>query len=115
VAASPTQRTLIECRRRSWPAAVVERWNAFARIRQDLFGGIDLVVLDDSPGVLGIQATSDANVAARVTKLTGLIADGPLRRWLERGNRIQVWGWKKIGHRWHVRRIELDLSSARAL
>ncbi len=115
MAASPTQRTLQECRRRLWPAAVVERWNPFAHVRQDLFGGIDLVVLDDLPGVLGIQATSDSNVAARVTKLTGLIADGPLRVWLERNNRIQVWGWKKAKGRWHVRRIELDLHSARAL
>lgn len=106
MAASPTQRTLQECRRRSWPAAIVERWNPFAHIRQDLFGGIDLVVLDDKPGVLGIQATSDSNVAARVAKLKGLM-DGQIGVWVARGNRLQVWGWRKIKGRWHVRIVDL--------
>lgn len=106
--ASPTALTLRECRRRLWPAAVVERWNQWARVRQDLFGGIDLVVLDDQPGVLGIQATSDSNVAARVTKLTGLL-EGALGVWLRRGNRLQVWGWRKVKGRWTARYVELGL------
>lgn len=115
--ATPTQLTLRECRRRLWPAAVVEKWNPFARIRQDLFGGIDIVALGDQQGALGIQATSDSNVAARVAKLRALV-DTPgsgLREWVEHENELQVWGWKKVKNRWHVRRIQLDLHSTRTL
>jgi hypothetical protein len=36
---SPTQRSLAHLRRLGYQARVVERWNPFARVRQDLFGG----------------------------------------------------------------------------
>ena len=35
---SPTQRSLQHCRKNGWIAGVVEKWNQYARIRQDLFG-----------------------------------------------------------------------------
>lgn len=108
---SPTQRTLAACRKAGWPAAVVEKWNQWARVRQDLFGGLDILALAYPVGVLGIQATSASNVAARLTKLRGLIdADGSaLSEWLARGNQIEVWGWKKVGSRWTVRKIQVTL------
>ena len=65
---SPTQRTLAECKRRGWIAQVVERWNAHARIRQDLFGFIDVLALDGKR-TYGIQATSATNVASRLHKI----------------------------------------------
>lgn len=92
---TPTQRTLAWLRREGWTCQVVERWNAFARRRIDLFGGIDIVAVK---GVitLGVQCTTQANAAARVTKLKQVPA---IEAWLAAGNRLEVWGWAKRGAR----------------
>lgn len=89
----PTQRTLDHCRRRGWHPAVVEKWIPQARRRSDLYGGIDLVVMDDQQGLLGIQATDGSSVSKRAEKLSAL----PLMiEWLRRGNRLEIWGWRKL-------------------
>jgi hypothetical protein len=80
-------------------------------VRRDLFHCVDLVALDGQPGSLGIQATSGANAAARLTKAREL---PELRAWLAAGNRFQVWGWRKVGARgkrktWDVRVVPLTL------
>lgn len=109
MATSPTQRTLAECRKRGWLAQVVERWNPYARIRQDLFGFGDVIALDRCPGALLIQATSGANAAARLAKIQ---EKDEARQWLEAGNRIAVWAWAKRGARgkrklWTLREVEV--------
>ena len=129
---SPTQRSLKHLRDNGYTSAVVEKWNMHAKIRQDLFGGIDIVALKGeckvvsvfsrkdnmtvhqvhSPGVLGVQSTSDANVAARRTKLLAL---PELRLWVECGNRLAIHGWSKKGARgkrklWTLREVELTLA-----
>lgn len=109
---SPTARTLAECRKRGWEAGVVERWIHASKIRQDLFGVIDLIALDDKPGCLGIQATSTGNMVARINKAK---AEPRLRTWLERGNRFVVWGWAKRGPAgkrklWRLREVWLEPS-----
>lgn len=86
---SPTQRTLAELRKRGYRAQVVERWNPFARIRQDLFGVIDVVAVGNGETV-GVQATSLSNVSARVRKIADAEAVPDLRK---SGWRILVWGW----------------------
>jgi len=92
---TPTQRTLQELRRRGYVAQVVERWNAFAKIRQDLFGFIDIVaVKSNENGVLGVQATSTGNVPSRIQKAS---LSPNLSVWLQAGNRFAVWGWAKRG------------------
>ncbi len=96
--ASPTSRTLAECRKRGWLAGVVERVVPHGFTKQDLFGYIDLVVLDGGPGVLAIQATGDngGDVQRRIRKIfeeRGAAA----RAWLACGNRLEVWGWGKRG------------------
>jgi hypothetical protein len=89
---SPTQRTLAHLRKHGWRVQVVERWNAYARVRVDLFGCIDLLAL--RPGeTLGVQATSGDNTSKRVVKAKE--CDG-LRAWLEAGNAFQVFGWRKL-------------------
>lgn len=99
---SPTQRTLKHLRRDGYQAGVVERWNVHARVRQDLFGIIDVVAIRiDQPGVLGVQCTSESNAAARVTKI---LASASARVWLRASNRLEVWGWKKLSGRWIVHR-----------
>ena len=45
MATSPTQLSLKKLREEGYIVAVVEHWNSFARIRQDLFGFIDLLAL----------------------------------------------------------------------
>jgi hypothetical protein len=115
MAASPTQRSLDYARRQGWLPGVVERWNPHARIRQDLFGFVDLVVVDDEPGVLAVQATSGANVASRLRKIRELETGAPAR-WLRAGNRIEVWGWRKAANgRWQLRREPVELDAVQPL
>lgn len=104
MSASPTQLTLRELRE-TWPLVeVVERWNAHARIRQDLFGFIDVLAVGPS-GVLGVQATSDDHVSHRVRK----IADHPnVAAVREAGIAIEVWGWAKKGRRWECRKVDVS-------
>lgn len=109
---SPTQRSLEYMRGRGCVCQVVEKWNPHARIRQDLFGGIDILCLwygtegyltMDPPipvtgGVtIGVQATSDSNVAARVTKL---LAEPRMKLWVQCGNQLIVHGWAKKARPW---------------
>ncbi len=90
---SPTVRTLKHLRDNGYVAEVVEKWNAFARIRQDLFGIIDVVaVKPGTVGVLGVQTTSYSNVSARIKKS---MANKVLPVWVRAGNRFVVHGWKK--------------------
>lgn len=93
---TPTARTLVECRRRGWRAQVVERYNRFARRRVDLFGCVDLVVLDGQPGVLGIQATTSPHVSDRVNKIRDECREA-MAEWLAAGNRLEVWGYAQRG------------------
>ena len=119
---SPTQRSLALLRQEGWTAAVVERWNPHAGVRQDLFGFADLVaVRAGRPGVLAVQVTTGSHQAARLRKALGVPA---LRAWLAAGNRFEVHGWAKAGprggretwqvHRRPVRLEELAAAGARA-
>lgn len=90
---SPTQRTLAWCRDNKLTAAVTEKWNPHARIRQDLFGFIDLIYLDGSK-IVAVQTTSGSNAAARVKKIA---AEPRAREWLGSPHRmIVVHAWRKI-------------------
>jgi hypothetical protein len=92
--------------------AIVEHWNPWAKIRQDLFGFGDLLAIAgmrtimeshslDSihvdPEAILVQTTTKTNMAARIKK----IKDDPKRvraawAWLSiRGHSIQIHGWKK--------------------
>lgn len=105
---SPTQRSLAECRKRGWIAQVVERWNQYANIRQDLFGVIDIVAITPN-GILGIQATTNDHVADRMAKAK---AEPRLRAWLRAGARFEVWGWAKQGSRGERKRWTLRADEA---
>ena len=90
---SPTARTLAHLRNDGWRCQVVERFCHFSKRRIDLFGVIDVLAIKPGEGTLGVQATSGANTAARVSK--AIESDG-LRAWLEAGNAFQVFGWRKL-------------------
>lgn len=92
---SPTSRSLELMKARGYTVAITERWNPFAKIRQDLFGFIDLVAIRAGErGVTAIQTTSGSNVSARIAKIR---AEARAGIWLAAGNHIVVHGWKKAG------------------
>jgi hypothetical protein len=103
---SPTARTLAELRKRGYPLVqVVERWNAFARVRQDLFGIVDVLAVSEGE-IVGVQATSGSNVAARVKKITDSKALPILRA---AGIRVLVHGWRRNSKgRYELREVDLS-------
>ena len=93
---SPTQRALKRARELGYDAQVVEKWNAFARKRVDLFQCIDVVCVRAGVPVLGIQACSHGDMTKRVRKC---IEFG--QGWLSTGHtQLEVWAFRKLkGHR----------------
>jgi hypothetical protein len=96
-----------------WTIGVVERYVHQIRKKFDLFGGIDLVAIQQDD-TLGIQATSVGNAQARVQKL--LVEPRMILWLLGEHRRLQVWGWgkykvKKGGKavRWKPRIVEISL------
>lgn len=108
---SPTQRSLAKLRKDGWLVAITERWNPFAKIRQDLFGFVDLLAIKGDT-TLAVQTTSGDNVTARIAKIRALQSSS---LWLESPNRkIVVHGWRKIGERgkrkiWECREVTLEI------
>ena len=108
---SPTARSLALLRELGYTAKVVEHWNPYAKIRQDLFGVDTLALKPDEP-VLVVQATTRSNHAARRTKLQEAGFD---TLWANRaGAMLEVWSWAKqgpLGSRkvWTVRREALSI------
>jgi len=100
---SPTQRTLAELRKRGYLAAVVEKWNMHAKIRQDLFGLIDVIGLGDGE-TIAVQCTTAAHIADRVQKIADSDKVDMIRK---AGWKIVVQGWRKdsTGH-WIVREVD---------
>jgi hypothetical protein len=91
-------------RERGYPLVqVVERWNPYAHVRQDLFGIIDVVAVGDD--IVGVQATSASNVAKRVAKITDSPALPVLRK---AGIRVLVHGWRKSRGRWVLREVDMS-------
>jgi len=105
---SPTARTLAECRKRGWPAGVVEKFVRFPPPGHhvDLFGVIDLVALvvvhtEGKPdvmarGVLGIQACAGGN-GDHARRRAKILAEPRAKQWVEAGNRLELWSWSKQG------------------
>lgn len=91
---SPTQKALHLLRAHGWHAEIVEHWNSFAGIRQDLMGFIDVLAFNPRVGcpTLAVQVTAESGVAARVTKI---LAEPRAAMVLRCGWRIEVWGTRK--------------------
>lgn len=101
--ASPTSRSLAYLREQGYTAEVVEKWNPHARIRQDLWGFVDILAITDQPGlppVLAVQTTSGGEVARRIAKIVDHPNVGIVRR---AGVTIHVHGWRKLKSGWAVR------------
>lgn len=101
---SPTQRSLAKLREEGYYPAVVEKWNAVCKIRQDLWGVLDLVALRGGE-TIGVQTTSYSNISARVRKIEESDA---LPRLREAGWRVVVHGWRKVGNRWQCKEVDIS-------
>ena len=103
MAESATSRTMRTLRKEGYVCAVVEHWNAHVKIRQDLFGFIDVIAI--KPGItIGVQCTSMTNLSHRRDKIK---AEPRARMWLAAGNTIELWGWAKRKNRWLYKRERL--------
>ena len=96
---SPTQRTMRALRESGNICAVVEKWNPYGGaghgIRQDLFGIIDILVLNPERGVVGIQACSQSS-AGHLRKLKEEKAQNSID-WLSTpGTSLEIWCWRQI-------------------
>ena len=75
-----------------WEVAIVERWNMFAKIRQDLFGVADLLAMRPGKTPLLLQVTTTGvssrfdNIINEPRALTALMS----------GFDIHIHGWRKI-------------------
>lgn len=101
---SPTQRSLAYLREHYPLVQVVERWNPYAKVRQDLFGIIDIVAVDDH-NIVGVQTTSASHVSARIQKITDSPALPILRK---AGIKVLVHGWRKSKGHWVLREVDLS-------
>lgn len=116
---SQVAKCLERLRSEGYCAEKVERWNSFARIRQDFGGFADIVAWKAGEmGALAIQACADSGVGAHVTKLTnppdsdrnGADRVKKIAAWLASSNRLEIWSFAQRGARgerktWRLRRI----------
>jgi hypothetical protein len=91
------QRTLIECRKLGWPAAIVEKWIPQTGRRHDMFGLVDVVALNVTARlVLNIQACGlSGDAAAHVRKALASPHLVPLLQCAA----FEIWAWRKVGAR----------------
>ncbi len=94
MAKSPTEKALNLLKAYGFSPEVVEHWNSFAQIRQDLLGFADILAFNPRIGAptLALQVTSEkGGVAARVKKI---LAEPRAMLALRCGWRIEVWGMR---------------------
>lgn len=88
-----TQKTLAWIKEHDWRYAITEKWNPFAKIRQDLFGFGDILVVTGDVNII-IQNTSYPERNKRRDKIlkecTEVATD-----WIKGGGEILVVSWRK--------------------
>lgn len=100
---SPTQRSLAHMRKAGYLCDVVERRLPRNFVTKDLYGFIDILCIKGED-IVGVQTTSGANMAARVTKIV------EHENWpaVCKAIRMIVHGWRKnAAGRWVLREVEL--------
>jgi len=105
---TPTARSLQYLRGRGYHAFVVERWNPYAKIRQDLGGFADIVAWgaprQPCPGesvwpwvgFVAIQAAVTGDLSKRAKKIA---PSRPAADWIRAGGRVILIGWSLKGPR----------------
>jgi hypothetical protein len=104
---TPQTRAIRQLEAEGYAVDVVEQINRWGPItkRKDLFGGFDLLAVNDAGDVKAIQVTSRTNVAARVAKITELPILASLRR---AGWSLEVWGWGPTKTMGDWKRVDLS-------
>lgn len=97
---SPYSKAKQALEKQGYTVGKCEHWNAFAKIRVDLFGCIDLICLRAGSPLIAVQVTSKSNVSARMKK-----AQKMAHAWVSTGNRFQVIGYES---RKDVRIMEMN-------
>jgi len=99
-------------RERGWVVDKCEHWNPWSNTRKDLFGFGDIIGVHPEKPATIFQATTGSNLSKRIDKIKGIEAAA---LWVEGGNRIQAWGWRKLKPRtggrelWVPRRVDITL------
>lgn len=94
---TPTQAAIKYLKGLGYAVGIVEHWNSWAKIRQDLFGFIDLIAVSPSGVVLYAQVTSASNMSARIKKIKSITNGVPQALANLNGptTRLLVMGYKK--------------------
>jgi hypothetical protein len=112
---TPTARTLDLMRRSGYLADVCERWVPVPgkNIRRDLFHAFDVLAVHPvRREVVLIQTTTADHLAHRLAKVKAV---PELAGLLAAGCKIQLHGWKQLGHRWSVRILEVQAEDLAAV
>lgn len=101
---TPMTESLALLRKEGYHVEIVEKWNHFAKCKQDLFGILDIVALGTAE-TLGVQTTSRDHISHRRVKI---LASPILPKLREAGWRILIHGWDKDSNgAWRVKIEEI--------
>jgi hypothetical protein len=79
-------------RERGWTVCVVEKFNSFAKVRQDAFGFGDILAIHPQTRTIALlQTTSRSNMSSRRKKIQSLET---FKDWKESGGQVILHGWK---------------------
>ena len=101
---SPMQRSLKLLREAGYTCGITERWNAFAHIRQDLYGCIDFLACQPGIGIVGVQVTTESEIQRHMDKCSD---EKRLKDWLRSGGKFIIHAWAKRKPRGMVRPIHI--------
>ena len=105
---SPTQRSLKQLRNGGWLAVVVERWNQYARVRQDLLGFGDILAIRDNLCLM-VQCCA---MASRTARLNKILSEPKAQAWLGvPGHLIEIHAWRKVGPRGKRKTWKCDVTN----
>ena len=120
---SPTQRTIRELKAEGRILDICEKWVRNPKIpgggfRKDLFGFLDIIVLDRVDGIVGIQSCGQS-WKAHVDKIMDSECTENVIEWLMCGARLELWGWRKLklkrggkAMRWKARVAEITVNNS---
>ena len=92
---SPTQRTLKANRNLGRICGIVEKFQQYGGkfgIRQDLFGFIDIIAIDEFEGIVAIQSTGQ-DWSGHIKKIMEL--EEIVLKWLHHAA-LELWSWRKV-------------------
>lgn len=90
---TPTQRTLKLMREQGRICWILEKWNPYAGIRQDVGGFLDLLCIDPVDGIVGVQSCGQS-FSAHVKKMTEERNEN-MYEWLKHA-KVELVGWRRV-------------------